>query len=96
MGREGGAVEYHYRASGGSSGQTGPERRVELYEPGKPAHPLGVETGNPYDREIAYFVACVREGSPPETIRPEDARLAVEVALAARASLETGAPVDLG
>ncbi len=48
-----------------------------------------------YFAEIASFVACVREGRPPDATAA-DSRRAVALAVAARASLTSGAPVRLG
>ena len=47
-----------------------------------------------YTAEIASFVACVREGRPPDTTAADSSR-AVALAVAARASLASGAPVLL-
>jgi predicted dehydrogenase len=52
-----------------------------------------VETTNPYVRQAQYFLDCVRSGTRPELCPAEDAVLALAVALAARESLASGAPV---
>ncbi len=45
-----------------------------------------------FQAEIGHFVECVRTGRSP-SISPEDARAALEMALAAQRSAETGKPV---
>ncbi|MCX7887758.1 MAG: Gfo/Idh/MocA family oxidoreductase [Verrucomicrobiae bacterium] len=45
--------------------------------------------------EVGYFAQCVSEGVPPAIGTGEQARLALEVALASRRSCETGQPVSL-
>ena len=45
-----------------------------------------------YVAQFAHFVDCVRAGEEP-TVTGHDARIALEIALAARESVETGAPV---
>jgi predicted dehydrogenase len=66
-----------------------------IHEPGKPNQPVAFEAGDAFEREIAYFVSCVQSGQPPTVVTPAAARLAVQTALAARASLESGQPVEL-
>jgi myo-inositol 2-dehydrogenase / D-chiro-inositol 1-dehydrogenase len=47
-----------------------------------------------YVAQFAHFVDCVQEGRQP-LVTGRDARVALEIALAARESIETGAPVAL-
>ena len=47
-----------------------------------------------YVAQFAHFVDCVNDGTEP-TVTGADARVALEIALAARESVETGAPVPL-
>ena len=92
---EGGVVEYHFRAGGASFEQGQPVKYLLLHEPGKPSQPIPVGSGDAFEQEMAYFVECVQSGVPPTVVTPADARLAVQTCLAARQSLETGAPVAL-
>ena len=46
-------------------------------------------------RQLEHFAECVIADRPP-TISPEDARSAVEVAVAIHESLESGGPVEIG
>ncbi len=46
-------------------------------------------------RQLEHFATCVIEDLPP-TVSPEDARSAVEVAVAIHESLESGGPVEIG
>jgi UDP-N-acetylglucosamine 3-dehydrogenase len=55
---------------------------------------LGWSSGALKD-EIAYFLGCVRQGTPPTRVVPEDAVQVLKIALAAVEALESGQPVDL-
>jgi predicted dehydrogenase len=66
-----------------------------IHESKRPSQPVKFESGDAFEREIAYFVNCVEHGTPPEIVTADDARLAVQTALAARTSLETGEIVEL-
>jgi predicted dehydrogenase len=64
--------------------------------------PRGETEGGPwafdvagYLREVEYFAACVRDGSRPERCPPEDARQALELALAVTEAARTGGEVLL-
>ena len=48
-----------------------------------------------YHAEIEYFINCIKHDEVPTMITPKDARLALETALAARKSIETGRTVGL-
>ncbi|KPJ64517.1 hypothetical protein AMK68_01505 [candidate division KD3-62 bacterium DG_56] len=50
---------------------------------------------SPYQLEAEHFVACLRDGRP-FAVSPEDARAALEIALAALESSRTGQPVTIG
>jgi myo-inositol 2-dehydrogenase / D-chiro-inositol 1-dehydrogenase len=50
--------------------------------------------GDAYVAQFAHFVDCVHAGTEP-TVTGADARVALEIALAARESVQTGAPVVL-
>lgn len=50
---------------------------------------------SPYDRELAHFLACARDGAEP-LVTAEDAREALRIALAALESIRTGKAVILG
>ena len=43
-----------------------------------------------YKAELEYFVRCIEEGRRPEITTPADARLSLEIVLAAVRSLESG------
>ena len=92
---ERGMVEYHFRAGGASFEQGQPVSYLQVHTDGKPNQKLIPKPGDGYEREIAYFVECVEKGSPPEIVTAEDARLAVQVALACRRSIEMGETVRL-
>jgi UDP-N-acetylglucosamine 3-dehydrogenase len=90
---EGGSVEFSFKA-GGVSVEMGGGSQLVVYEPGR-AYVPEVPAGDAYERQIAYFVKCVRSNQPPTRSGAEGARLAVRMSNAARQSLETGAVVPL-
>lgn len=92
---EGGVVEYVLRAGGEQvdSADTG-QNSLLVYKPGEPAQPLACASGDPYALEIAAFVRAAQTGAAPANGTPQQGRLAVQTALAARRSIETGAVVS--
>jgi predicted dehydrogenase len=90
---EGGVVEFMFRA-GGVSVEMGGGASLTVHEAGK-SYALIAGPGDAYDNQAAYFVDCVRNGVNPTLGTPEQARLAVATADAARRSLESGAVVSL-
>lgn len=93
---ERGSVEYSFRAEG-TGVETGTTTGTSLmvYEPGQEPRHLSAPGGDGYEAQAAYFVECVRQGRPPQRGTPEQGRLAVKTALAARESLETDRVVFL-
>ena len=87
---EHGSVEFRFRAGGiqvdsrdaGGSG-------LIVYEKGKSAYELEFEAGDGYANVASYFIESIVTGRPLERGTPEQGRLAVATALAARQSLET-------
>jgi predicted dehydrogenase len=51
-------------------------------------------TEHAFEAEIRHFVRCILDDRPP-AIRPEDARAALAMVLAAQRSAETGQPIPL-
>jgi predicted dehydrogenase len=90
---EGGVIELLFRA-GGVSVEMGGGASLTVHEGGK-AYPVAPKPGDAYDNQAAYFVDCVRKGVAPALGTPEQARLAVAVANAARRSLENGEVASL-
>ena len=90
---EGGTVEFTFRA-GGVSVEMGGVNSLTVYEPDK-SYALNAKPGDAYANQAAYFVDCVRNGRMPTAGAPEQARLAVQTAEAARRSLESGAVIKL-
>lgn len=93
---ESGAVEYHFQAGGRSVEVAGGTNALTVYRNEGDPERIEVEQTDAYENEIAAFVACVREGRPPEQGTVADAFTALQVALAAKQSAETGALVTLG
>jgi predicted dehydrogenase len=90
---EGGVAEFMFRA-GGVSVEMGGGSSLLVYEAGK-AFPLVAKPGDAYQNQVDYFVTCVRDSRAPLLGTPEQARLAVRTANAARQSFETGALVPI-
>jgi UDP-N-acetylglucosamine 3-dehydrogenase len=90
---EGGSVEYVFQA-GGVRVDMGTDSLVMVREPGR-AYRLETEGDDGYEKQIAYFVDCVKSNRPPAIGTPEQARLAVKLSNATRQSLETGSVVSL-
>ncbi len=87
---EQGVVEYAVRAGGEQvdSAATGLNDLL-LYRPGQPAERLAAPAGDPYVNVMAAFVEAIQSGRPPRFGTPEQGRLAVQTALAARRSIES-------
>ncbi len=92
---ERGAVEYHFRAGGRSVEMGGGVNDLVLYPADGDPVRLEVEQRDPYAAEVAYFVDCLLTGRPADRATPEDARLALRVALAARDAVEQGQTVPI-
>jgi predicted dehydrogenase len=94
---ERGALEYHFRAGGRSVEMGAGVNDLICYPNEGDPFPIAVEQHDPYQAEIEYFVRCVDTGAPATRATPADARLALAVALAARASIDQGGviPVSL-
>lgn len=93
---ERGSVEFTFRA-GGAGVETGDAGGTTLavYEAGKDPRHLDYKEGDAFEREVDYFVACVKTGRQPDRATATQGRAAVEVALAARKSLDTRQVVNL-
>jgi UDP-N-acetylglucosamine 3-dehydrogenase len=96
---EGGAAEYAFSAApaedGGNIGAPTGVRGLRLYSAEGPPENAPIESADPWGPEIAYFVECVEQGRAPEQGTGEQAREALQVALAANRSLESGRPEDV-
>jgi predicted dehydrogenase len=90
---ESGAVEFMFRA-GGVSVEMGGGASLMVHEAGK-AYPLTAKPGDAYDNQASYFVDCMRKSIKPTLGTPEQARIAVATASAARRSLENGVVTSL-
>jgi len=88
-------AEYIFRAGGPSveMGQT--QSGLSLYPTRGEAQVIAVPQADPYYAELEYFVECVRTGEQPTRVTLESARLALQLCLAARRSLEEGRRVEV-
>lgn len=93
---ERGRVEYLFKAGGVSVEMGGGIDSLTVYEDGK-NYPLPVPNrgDDAWAAEVAYFVDCVRGRRTPAIGTPEQARVAVALANAARESLESGQVVSV-
>jgi UDP-N-acetylglucosamine 3-dehydrogenase len=91
-----GRVEYLFKAGGVSVEMGGGIDSLTVYEPGK-NYPLAVPNRgeDAWAAEVAYFVDCVQNRRAPAIGTPHQARLAVAMANAARASLESGRVISV-
>jgi predicted dehydrogenase len=93
---ERGSVEFTFRAGGVQvDSRDAGGTSLLVYENGQAPRPLAYQTGDGYVNQAAAFVACARSNQPPTDGTPEQGRLAVMTALAARQSIETGEVVRL-
>jgi len=93
---ERGAVEYHFQAGGRSVEMGVGHNRLTVYRNEGDPEVVEVEQTDAYENEIAAFIECVRTGIRPERGTPEDAYTALDVALAAKFSAESGEQVAVG
>jgi predicted dehydrogenase len=82
-----------YRSSAGD-GVHGGRSEYEVVSPDGPAV-TRVDPGDPFLAQVRYFVTCAEAGRRPERADARSAALALQVALAANRSLDTGLPVDV-
>jgi predicted dehydrogenase len=86
-----GVAAYRFSAADGADGGRSD------YEAVSPDGPVvaRVDPGDPFVAQVGYFLSCATVGRWPERADPRSATLALQVALAAKRSLDTGRPVDL-
>ncbi len=93
---EAGVAEYGFSAAPvegeGNIGASDSARGLRVFPVGGEPESVPVESADPWGPEIEEFVSCVEDGRQPEQGTAEQARLALQVALAAARSLETGRP----
>jgi predicted dehydrogenase len=92
---ENGAVEYHLTAGGRSFEIGEPVNTLTVYRNDGDPETIAVEQTDPYENETAYFVDCIRRRTQPERGTPADAYTALEVALAAKFSAESGEKIAI-
>ncbi|MEM9414712.1 MAG: Gfo/Idh/MocA family oxidoreductase [Planctomycetota bacterium] len=69
---------------------------LRLIEAGKEPVYVELEDAMGYELEIAYFMACVKNGTAPERVTMQDAANAVRIVEAEVQSVRNGGPVALG
>ena len=90
-----GAIEYHFQAGGRSFEVGEPTNRLTVYREDGAPELLDVDQTDGYANEVGYFIECIRSGTEAERATPRDARIALQVGLAAKASAETGERIVL-
>ncbi len=92
---ERGAVEYLFQAGGRSFEFGGGQNVVTVYRSEGDPEIVAVDQTDAYENETAAFIECVRTAIKPDRGTPADAYTALEVALAAKHSAQTGEQVSL-
>jgi len=92
---EHGAIEYHFQAGGRSFEVGEPTNRLTVYREDGDPKLLPVEQSDAYANEVGYFIDRIRTGRMADRATPRDARLALQVGLAAKQSAETGERIGL-
>ena len=93
---ENGAIEYHFRAGGRSFEIGEPSNELKLFPAEGDPQVIELPQTDAFDNECAYFIECVRENRKPEKGLPAESLVALDVALAAQKSADTGERVILG
>ncbi len=99
---EGGSIEFNSRLSPSLlvAPAGGGVEHPHVPQPEVPSSGSAGASGNISDLggyfvEVKYFVDCLEAGETPDKVTPQEAKLAVELCLAATRSAETGQPVSL-
>jgi predicted dehydrogenase len=92
---ERGALEYHFRAGGRSFEEGEPTSELMYFRDEGDPERLLVEQTDAFYNEVAYFLESVRNGQPATRSTPADALVALDVALAAQRSVDTGKRIVL-
>lgn len=89
-----GYADYEF-AAGAPTEHADDASNVSRYRTAGRSGPVGVDLAadNPYGRQLEYFLECIAAGTAPAECTIDDAVRALEVALAASASLRAGTPV---
>ena len=92
---ERGALEYHFRAGGRSFEHGTPKSELTIFRNEGDPEVLKVEQTDAFYNEVAYFLDCIKTGTPATRATPSDALVALDVAIAATESAETGARIAI-
>jgi predicted dehydrogenase len=86
---ETGALEYNFQAGGRSVEMGAGRNELKLFPNEGDPTVLTVEQTDAYTAEVAYWIDCLRSGTPATRATPAEARAALKVALAARRALDS-------
>lgn len=90
-----GCADYRFRVDGQVGERDSASTEFVVYRPGQPPESVACSQEDAYRAELAYFAQCASEGRHPTIATFEEAREVLEIALAARQSLESGALIRL-
>jgi UDP-N-acetylglucosamine 3-dehydrogenase len=93
---EQGAIELQTRINGGKIDDKISNQTAFLHLPHRPNQPLLISDEDPFEKELSYFIRCIREEHQPEIVTPKDARNAVKIGLSIRESLNQNVPIEIG
>jgi predicted dehydrogenase len=85
-----GTVEYRFRVAGQVAERAEAETQLVLFRPGATPSPVAFAKKDPYQAEIEYWVGCLLARRQPELATLREACDVLEIAMAARRSLEAG------
>jgi UDP-N-acetylglucosamine 3-dehydrogenase len=92
---EKGAAQWRSRMGKNIEGRMQAESAVGIYVEGEEAQFPLWQKRDAFEREVEYFLGCVRSDKPPEIVKPMDALRALQVSLAARESAQNNRPVKI-
>jgi UDP-N-acetylglucosamine 3-dehydrogenase len=92
---EKGAAQWRSRMGKNIEARMQADSVVGIFVEGREAEYPQWEKRDAFEREVEYFLECVRADKAPEIVRPIDALRALQVSLAARQSAESRRPVEI-
>jgi predicted dehydrogenase len=92
---EKGAAQWRSRMGKNIEGRMQADSVVGIYLEGEEPQFPSWQKRDAFEREVEYFLECVRSNKAPEIVRPSDALRALQVSLAAKQSAETRRPVEI-
>lgn len=88
-------VEYSYHAGTTIADRSGSESRMKIWRKGTGLESREVESYDAYQRQLEYFLGCVKEGRQPDMITPEESYEVISMIDALHRSADTGAIISM-